>query len=256
MSALSDLVERALTWLVTHVSGFVVLVVGLLFYPGLGLALPVALRWPTSALIETNLLGAVLAGVVGMGWLSAQVEAARRRHLVEWTTDLRLLMSDEFEWLVGETFAREGWTVQETGRQDGPDGNVDLKLARDGKRVIVQCKRWESRLVGVDEIREFAGTLMREQLRGSNGVFVTLSDYTQTARAEALQIGMTLLNGRELYSKIEKVRRVEPCPICQQPMMLNRSSRGWWFRCIAAGCQGKRDLGSDPGRAVELLTES
>jgi hypothetical protein len=89
MSAFTNLFERALMWLVTRVSGWIVFAVGLLFYPGLGLALPVALRWPTVALVETNLLGAVLAGVVGMGWLSAQVEAARRRHLVEWTTDLR-----------------------------------------------------------------------------------------------------------------------------------------------------------------------
>lgn len=171
MSAPSNLLERALMWLVTHVSGWVVLALGLLFYPGVGLALPLGLGWSTVALIEANMFGAVLAGAVGMGWLSAQIEAARRRHLVEWTTDLRLLMSDEFEWLVGETFAREGWTVRETGRQEAPDGNIDLILAHGGKQVIVQCKRWDSRLVGVDEIREFAGTLMREQLKGSNGVF-------------------------------------------------------------------------------------
>ncbi len=255
MSALTNLFERALMWLVTHVSGWVVLAVALLFYPGLGLALPVALRWPTVALVETNLLGAVLAGVAGLGWLSAQVQSARRRsNLVEWTTDLRLLMPDEFEWLVGETFAREGWTVRETGRQEGPDGNIDLKLANQGKQVIVQCKRWDSRLVGVDEIREFAGTLMREGLAGSNGVFVTLSDFTQSAKTEASQIGIELINGRELYSKIERVRRAAPCPICQQPMVLDRSSRGWWFRCVATGCQGKRDLSNEPGRAVELLT--
>jgi HJR/Mrr/RecB family endonuclease len=214
-----------------------------------------ALNWPTVALIEVNVLGAVLAGVVSLGWLSAQVDAARRRHLVNWTTNLRLLMADEFEWLVGETFAREGWTVRETGRQEGPDGNIDLTLAHDGKRVIVQCKRWDSRLVGVDEIREFAGTLMREQLQGKDGIFVTLSEYTQAAITEADKIGITLINGRTLYSKIERVRRAEPCQICQTPMVLDRSSRGWWFRCTAPGCRGKRDLGNDPGRAVELLTQ-
>jgi restriction system protein len=164
-------------------------------------------------------------------------------------------MADEFEWLVGETYAREGWTVRETGRQEGPDGNVDLKLAKDGTRLIVQCKRWVSRLVGVDEIREFAGTLMREGLTGSDGVFVTLSDFTQPAKAESGQIGIELINGRKLYSKIERVRQAEPCPICQQPMVLDRSSRGWWFRCVATGCTGKRDLGNEPGRALELLTQ-
>ena len=39
-------------------------------------------------------------------------------------------------------------------------------------------------------------------------------------------------------------------------MLLGRSSRGWWFRCVTPGCGGKRDLGRNPGRAVELLTEN
>jgi hypothetical protein len=47
---------------------------------------------------------------------------------MEWTSDLRSLSAEEFEWLVGEFFRREEWDVRETGRQDGPDGNVDLEL--------------------------------------------------------------------------------------------------------------------------------
>jgi HJR/Mrr/RecB family endonuclease len=231
-----------------------VLVIALLFYPGLGLAMPLLLHWPTPGLIECNVVGVTLAGVVSLGWLTAQVEAAKRRHLVEWTTDLRLLTAEEFEWLAGETFRREGWTVQETGHQEAPDGNIDLKLLRDGRPMIVQCKRWTSQAVGVEEVRELAGTLMREGLPGSSGIFVTLSDYTQAARAEARTIGIELVNGRELLSRIEKVRRPVACQICHQPMLLSRSARCWWFRCVTSGCSGKLDLADEPGRAVELLT--
>ncbi len=38
------------------------------------------------------------------------------------------------------------------------------------------------------------------------------------------------------------------------PMALDRSQHGWWFRCIANGCAGKRDLDREPALAVELLT--
>src|SRR5258708_32926801 len=114
-------------------------------------------------------------------------------------------------------FRREGWTVCETGRSDGPDGNIDLELSRDGQRVIVQCKRWNSWSVGVDEIRGFAGTLMREGLNGSAGLYVTLSDFTEQARAEAQTIGLTLVDNRDLFARVEKTRRREPCPICQEP---------------------------------------
>lgn len=251
---IDHLLERMASWLVTSMSGPMVLVIALLFYPGLGVALPLVLHWPTPELIEWNVLGVTLAGVVSLGWLTAQVEAARRRHLVEWTTDLRLLTAEEFEWLAGETFRREGWTVEETGRQVAPDGNIDLKLTRDGRRMIVQCKRWTSQAVGVDEVRELAGTLMREGLRGSSGILVTLSDYTPSARAEARTIGIELVNGRGLFSRMEKVRRPVRCEICHQPMLLSRSARGWWFRCFTSGCGGKLDLADEPGRAVELLT--
>jgi hypothetical protein len=253
---LTDLFERAVLGLVTRVSGRTVVVLAILLYPGAGLVLPLALHWSAGQLVEANVLGTTLAGVISLGWLSVQVEAAKRRHLVEWTSDLRLLSAEEFEWLVGETFRREGWKVRQTGRQDAPDGNIDLELNREGQRKIVQCKRWESWQVKVDEIREFEGTLLGEGLPGTAGIYVTLSDFTEQARSEARRTGLTLLDGRGLYSKVEKARRPELCPTCHQPMRLDRSPRGWWLRCIAPGCSGKRDLGNEPGRAIDLLTQS
>jgi hypothetical protein len=236
-------------------SGRAVAVVAVLLYGGFGLALPLLAGWSTLWLVLANLLGTLWAGILILVWLGALVQASRRRNLVEWTTDLRLLDSAEFEWLVGEVFRRDGWTVAETGRRDGPDGNVDLRVTKGGRALVVQCKRWASWLVGVDDVRAFAGTLMREGLPGPSGAFVTLSDFTPQARDEGRRIGMTLIDGHDLHARVERVRRSEPCPICRSSMQLDRSSRGWWFRCVANGCTGKRDLGGDPPRAVELLTE-
>lgn len=72
--------------------------------------------------------GTVRAGSLLFGWLFVQIEARDRRHLLEWTSDLRLLDATEFEWLVGELLRREGWSVAEHGRQAGPDGNIDLEI--------------------------------------------------------------------------------------------------------------------------------
>ena len=254
MSKSDDLLERAFLSLVRQAPGRVVAAVALLLYPGAGLLLPLVLHWSRWGLVQANVLGTVLAAVVTLGWLIVQIEARDRRHLVEWTTNLRLLDPEEFEWLVGELFRREGWNVGETGRQESADGNIDLVLTRGSLRRIVQCKRWNSWLVGVADIRGFAGTLMREGLPGSAGVFVTLSTFGEQARAEAEAIGLTIVDGRELYRRVEKARRTEPCPACRAPMLLDRSSRGWWLHCVAPGCRGKRDLGNEPGRALELLT--
>jgi Restriction endonuclease len=254
MSRSDDLVERALIGFVRHVPGRVVAALAVLFYPGAGLVLPLVLHWSLRSLVEANVIGTLFAMILGVGWLIVQIEDRDRRHLVEWTTNLRLLNAEEFEWLVGELFRRDGWKVEETGRQESPDGNIDLVLTGDSLRRIVQCKRWSSWQVGVEEVREFAGTLLRERLAGSAGVFVTLSTFAEQARAEAQTLGLTILDGRDLYSRVEKARRAEPCPKCRAPMRLDRSPRGWWLRCERPGCQGKRDLGAEPARALELLT--
>lgn len=194
------------------------------------------------------------AAVMLLNWFAVRIEARDRRQLVEWTSDLRRLDATEFEWFVGELLRREGWMVEEVGRQGAPDGGIDLVTTRGKERKVVQCKRWTSWHVGVDDIRTFAGTLSRDGIAGSAGIFVTLSDFTEPARAEAARMGMTLWDNRDLHARAENVRRTEPCPICAQPMTLGRSQLGWWFRCTMPGCRGKRDLGSDPVRAIELLT--
>lgn len=255
MNALDDALFRLLFRFAERASGRILAVIALAFYAGLGLALPLALGWPVAWLVSANVLGTSFAGVLILIWLASRVQAANRRHLIEWTSDLRLLDSTEFEWLVGEVFRRDGWKVEETGRRDAPDGNVDLRLTKRGERVVVQCKRWQSRVVGVDDVRAFAGTLMREGLPGTSGIFVTLSDFSEQAQAEANQVGLVLVDNRDLYERVERVRRSEPCPVCQSPMLLDRSGFGWWFRCVSPGCPGKRDVGRDPARAVELLTQ-
>jgi hypothetical protein len=231
------------------------LLLGATIYATIGLVLPLSLDWHGLLLVLWNVFGVALGWLVTLAWLAPQVEATRRRHLLEWTTDLRLLSGQEFEWIVGEVLRREGWNVEETGKEGAADGNIDLRIRRAGQELLVQCKRWQSWAVGVDEVRKLAGTLMREGLRGDAGIFVTLSHFTEPAIAEAAKLGIELVDNRELVHRIEKVRATEPCPICATPMLLDRSQHGWWLRCPgwADGCTGKRDLSANPGRAVDLL---
>lgn len=255
MSNFQSVFDRAMLAFVSRISGVEAVVIAIVFYAGVGLAMPLVLHMPIYGLIYFNAFGTVMAAVILLGWLLVRIAAGERRNLLEWTSDLRRLNFKEFEWLVGEVFRREGWAVRETGRDDGPDGNIDLELIQRGQRTIVQCKRWTAKSIGVDEIRRFLGTLMREKLTGSSGIFVTLSDFTDQARREAVQSGIILIDNRDLFSRIEKVRRAEPCPSCSAPMILGKSQYGWWFRCNQKGCSGKRNLDNDAGRAVDLLFE-
>jgi restriction system protein len=234
------------------------LVLAAALYSGIGLVLPLSVHASRSTLVALNAAGVLLGFVVILAWSLSILQASTRRHLVDWTTDLRLLSSSEFEWLVGELMRREGWQVTETGCEGKPDGNIDLRVARDGQTQLVQCKRWQSWAVGVNEVRKLGGTLMREGLPGGSGTLVTLSEFSDQAVAEAGQIGLELVDGRALSRRLEAVRRAELCPSCETAMLLGRSEHGWWLRCPrwSEGCSGKRDLGPEPGRAVELLLGS
>lgn len=140
MTGIEERFDKAMMGIVSRLSGRGVAILAFAIYAGGGLALPLTLRWSTTGLVVANFLATSIAGIIMLFWLVSQVQASHRRHLMEWTTNLRLLSAQEFEWLVGELFRREGWQVKETGRQDAPDGNVDLELRRDGRRMIVQCK--------------------------------------------------------------------------------------------------------------------
>jgi hypothetical protein len=255
MKWFDDATERLLRYVATHASNKGIVAVMTSLYVGVGLFLPIALGSTGVMFVSLNVIGVVSAFTFGLAWFAVRVEATHRRHLVEWTSDLRLLDAREFEWLVGEVFRREGWKVDEVGAHGSPDGNIDLRMTRGVEKAIVQCKRWTSRQVGVDQIRGFAGTLKGEGSAGTTGCFVTLSGFSEQAMTESKRLGIVVMDGVELYKRAETLRRREPCPTCGSSMILDRSARGWWFRCIAAGCTGKRDLGSEPGRAVELLTE-
>lgn len=262
MNRLHELAERALVTSSARLSERALLWVVVTIYLGGAVLLPLAiwLRFPQPvsalAMASMNFLFVSLAFAILMSWMGTRLQARDRRLLVEWTTNLRLLNAEEFEWFVGEVFRREGWHVRETGRQDAADGGIDLELTQGGVRQIVQCKRWTSWQVRVDDIRRFGGTLAREGVPLTSGIFVTLSDFTSGARSEASQMGVALMDRADLNRRADAVRRSEPCPTCRRPMVLDYSVRGWWLRCVASACPGKRDLSGSAGRATQLLLEA
>jgi restriction system protein len=227
----------------TYVSGAVVLV------------LPVALRWVPLWYEIVDFAVIAVAAILGIAYIAALSRAARLRNLLNWTSDLRRLDADEFEWLIFEVFRREGYAVQKVGSQHHGDGNIDLVLSRDATRIIAQCKRWTAQFVGPADVQRFAGTFPAHG-DATGRWFVTLSDFTESAQTAAERAGVLLINGTDLAERLQRVRRTEGCPKCGTPMLLDRSAFGWWLRCPRFGtCDGKRDLSRDPGRAVDLLLD-
>lgn len=108
--------------------------------------------------------------------------------------ELRALSPKQFELFVAGLFEARGYRVRLRGRSG--DQGVDIELAApDGRRAIVQCKRYRGS-VGPDVVRELFGTMLHEL--ATHAFLVTTGDLTNAARDWAANKPMTLIDGAQL----------------------------------------------------------
>lgn len=105
----------------------------------------------------------------------------------------------DFELLVGAALRNAGYRVANQALP-GPDGGVDLVVEKYGKRVLVQCKHWQTKPVGVGVIREIVGVVASR--KGDVAMVVTSGRFTDEAKAFAAQTGVDLLDGARLQKLI------------------------------------------------------
>ena len=149
----------------------------------------------------------------------------------------------DFETLVGEVFKRKGYFVLENP-SDGPDGGVDLRLRKDGKKIYVQCKHWKTRQVGVNIVRELYGVMTDKS--ADEGIVATYGTFSKEARDFAMGKPISLIGGKELAGLIEEVQKnpgasrpVEEkklCPKCGNEMVLRTARKGKYAGQEFWGC--------------------
>ena len=109
----------------------------------------------------------------------------------------------EFELLVGEAYRLQGYRVTEIGG-GGPDGGVDLVLAKGSEKFFVQCKQWKAFKVGVSTVRELYGVMAAHGAAG--GFVVTSGRFTQEAAAFASGRNVQLIDGPALMPLLREAR--------------------------------------------------
>jgi restriction system protein len=123
------------------------------------------------------------------------------------SVNLAAMHWDDFEHLIRELFENEfvssGGEVKVT--QASSDGGVDA-IAFDpdpirGGKIVIQAKRYTN-VVGVAAVRDLYGTVMNEG--ATKGILVTTSDYGKDSYEFAKNKPITLLNGSNLLSLLEK----------------------------------------------------
>jgi|SRR6185437_9432135 len=201
---------------------------------------------------------------LGVCWITALVSfigRQKRKRLLETQTGLdsmRAMNWREFEMLVGEAFRRQGYRIEETGL-GGADGGIDLRLSKNGKTTLVQCKQWRSRHVDVKIVREMAGLLAHH---GADAVkIVAIGDFTPDAQRFAQGKPIELIHGEALLALVRGVQEtptaaadqsVKPnvasastpeCPSCGTLMVKRtnrRSHEAFWGCPKYPRCRGTR----------------
>ena len=112
----------------------------------------------------------------------------------------------EFELLVGEAYRLQGYRVTEIGG-GGPDGGVDLVLAKGSEKFFVQCKQWKAYKVGVTTVRELYGVMAAKGATG--GFVVTSGRFTADAKDFAQGRNIELIDGPRLFAMIQRARQVQ-----------------------------------------------
>ena len=206
-------------------------------------------RW-FAWLVAFLVLGYTVAGVLRRAIDSRKFDA---------TDDPARLTWSQFERLIAEFYRRQGAIVTTRGGSTA-DGGVDLSLTDlTGNRLIVQCKHWKSRRVGVKPLRELWGVMSDEKADGA--IFVTSGSFSPDAAVFAQGKRLELIDGPKLRTMIAEVKgrlatpsaarpdqavTVPRCPRCSSPMVLRTAKRGthsgeqFWGCSTYPKCEGTR----------------
>lgn len=159
---------------------------------------------------------------------------------------LRTLEWKRFELLCARYYQALGFQAETL--QAGPDGGIDVKLYKaDPSRplAIVQCKAWNTRQVGVKEIRELLGVMVHAKV--ARGIFITTGVYSEDALAFGAANPIQLLDGAAFERRIGALPEAQrqdllafafdgdyltpSCPSCGVKMLARNGKRGSFWGC-------------------------
>ncbi|MFG3721570.1 restriction endonuclease [Streptomyces massasporeus] len=112
--------------------------------------------------------------------------------------DYAALTPEEFEEAIAALCERDGCSDVEVVGGAGDLGADVLAVTPDGRRIVVQCKRYdESHRVGSQDLQRFGGTCFTVH-EADVAVLVSTSDFTAPALEYAEQCGILCVNGETL----------------------------------------------------------
>jgi restriction system protein len=243
----------------------------------------IPLGWLVGLLIGVIGLAVVVRSAIGILWeqLSGSMARAKLGGRA-WTIEaVQALSWREFEALVADLYRRQGFVVEETGKQamsGRGDGGVDLVLSKPAagqQAVLVQCKQYKAWDVGEPRVREFFGAMAAWKTR-CEGIMVTCGRYSGPAKEFARDKPLRLVDGEALLEMLNRQNELAPaverplpegvaqasavtsagaaemspsCPRCGGKMVKRTAGRGeragqaFWGCAKYPGCRGIVNIG-------------
>lgn len=121
----------------------------------------------------------------------------------------------QFEKYLGHLFRSQGYKAEVT--QAAGDYGADLVLSKDGKKIVVQAKRY-SKNVGLKAVQEVRGAV--SHYGASAAWVVTNRDYTEQAYKLAKSNNVRLIGREELIEMLLQMR--EKMTAAKKSIMLRR----------------------------------
>lgn len=242
----------------------------------------VGIRWGLLLVRSDNpFFQSIIPALAKLAWIPAlalgiiavfsAILAKQKRALVNGQTGLASLQNlswKEFEWLVGEVYRKQGYTVEEF-LGGGADGGIDLILRKNGGTWLVQCKQWRTQAVGAPTIREIFGLVAHHRANGA--IVITSGRFTREAHAFAEGKMLELIDSPKLLALVRSVQvppgtspvatpavAISPlvsapatapgCPQCNAPMVRRTSHKGtnagneFWGCSTYPKCRGVRNI--------------
>lgn len=148
---------------------------------------------------------------------------------------LRNMSPEKFEIFIGQMFARMGYHGEVVGGSS--DGGIDIELTKNGRRSVVQCKKFITRNVTPEDVRGFYGAM--GDARADGGFFITTNIFTLAARNWA-EDKMDLIDGTRLVQLVRETntfdlfstepvaireKKFEICPRCGSRLVVRTNKK-------------------------------
>jgi len=138
--------------------------------------------------------------------LAKEARKSRKKYAnLIWRSDrellgkLRQLKPWEFEDYIAHLYSQLGYKTERVGK--GYDKGVDVIAEKDGLKHYIQCKKYITSVVGVNELREFYGAIA-DHLAQAKGYFITTNKFTLEAEKFAENKPIELIDGYKLVKYI------------------------------------------------------